>query len=89
MEDRKKLNNKRLNPLKDLFESPVKINKSKFLSKKYGGEWTYIRGGACWDCNDGVRTVRRVAGCSCDDYCSHTPMYYLYGGGIPEVVWWY
>ncbi len=61
------------------------MNISKYLSKQFGGKWTYDH--ICsWWCNDDKRNVNRVSSCICDDVCDHTPYYYLYGDVTPKLL---
>jgi hypothetical protein len=68
---------------------PVKrINKTKYLNDNYGGKWKYD--GICtWICDDCTRTVSRVASCTCDYVCGHSPDYWLYGDGTPKPVYFW
>ena len=71
--------------LEILLDPPVR-NRSKELAKRYGGKWAYDRQGTWW-CDDNKRRVSRVNNCHCDDYCKHSPAYYLYGAGQAEQVY--
>lgn len=63
--------------------------KYKQLEEQFGGTWKYYASVGSWYCDDGLRSVSRVAGCSCDDYCDHPPRYYLYGDGVPKNVYFH
>lgn len=71
------------------FTNTKKINKTKYLEKRFGGRWKYD-GFSWWDCDDGERYVVRVASCMCDDDCYHFPDYYLYQKDcVPQRVDWF
>lgn len=70
----------------DIFKfNTKKINISKWLEENYGGKWTYDYRTTWW-CDDDKRHMSRVASCSCDDICNHSPSYYIYGDGTPERI---
>lgn len=59
---------------------------AKWLSKQFGGKWTY----ACpcyWHCDDNIRYVVRVSGGvdEWDELIGH-PTMWLYGAGAPQRV---
>jgi hypothetical protein len=65
-----------------------RINKTKYLNDNYGGKWKYD-GINTWICDDCTRTVSRVASCTCDYVCGHSPDYWLYGDGTPKPVYFW
>ena len=64
---------------------PVSI--TKLLKQSLGGSWKYDGRTTWWDNESKERRhVSRVASCSCDDDCGHTPNFYLYNNGDTKLV---
>jgi len=63
------------------------VSKVRLLQEALGGQWSYHAKSGSWSDASSERQVDRVAGCSCDDLCDHSPRYYLYEPGQePKLV---
>lgn len=63
------------------------IPKSRQLKNALGGSWKYDGRTTWWDQDSKEhRHVSRVAACSCEDHCPHSPRFYLYNDGDPKMV---
>lgn len=70
----------------------MKVTKAQYLEHLFGGIWKYD-GRASWWCDDGKRWVGRFSSCTCDDWCRHSPRYFMYSDDIKqspiEINEWY